>query len=279
MVNIDKQVVDGFGKEWYRFDQSQLSLGTLKTIFDRYFEIFPWKSISNEAVGFDLGCGSGRWARFVAQRVGVLHCIDPSPEALEVARKTLRDYPNCRFHLTDSDSIPIPDGSADFGYSLGVLHHIPDTLSSLRACVSKMKPGAPLLLYLYYAFDNRPAWFRGIWRLSETIRLAVSRMPPGLRYDVSQLIAFLIYFPLARGSGLLERAGFQVNSFPLSFYRDKPFYIMRNDALDRFGTSLEKRFSRKEIYEMMSEAGLTDIRFGEKPPYWCAVGRKRCEAL
>jgi methylase of polypeptide subunit release factors len=34
-----------------------------------------------------MGCGSGRWARFVAPHVGRLHCIDPS-SALAVARQT-----------------------------------------------------------------------------------------------------------------------------------------------------------------------------------------------
>ncbi len=35
-----------------------------------------------------MGCGSGRWARWVAPKVGRLHCIDPSI-AIDVARKNL----------------------------------------------------------------------------------------------------------------------------------------------------------------------------------------------
>ena len=65
------------------------------------------------------------------------------------------------------DAIPLPDGSADFGYSLGVLHHVPDTQKGIIECVRKLKPGAPFLLYLYYAFDNRPWWFRTIWKISD----------------------------------------------------------------------------------------------------------------
>jgi len=43
---------------------------------------------------------------------------------------------------------------------------------------------------------------------------------------------------------------------------------------DRFGTRLEKRFSRVEMERMMIVAGLTDIRFNEHPPFWTAVGIK-----
>jgi hypothetical protein len=49
---------------------------------------------------------------------------------------------------------------------------------------------------------------------------------------------------------------------------------MRTDALDRFGTRLEQRFTRAEIEVMMRRAGLTDIRFSETEPYWVACGRK-----
>jgi hypothetical protein len=49
---------------------------------------------------------------------------------------------------------------------------------------------------------------------------------------------------------------------------------MRTDALDRFGTRLEKRFTTKQIRDMMERAGLEDIVFSQTVPYWCAVGRK-----
>ena len=61
---------------------------------------------------------------------------------------------------------------------------------------------------------------------------------------------------------------------PLNYYRNKSFYTMRTDSRDRFGTPLQKRFTRAEILEMMEGAGLTDITFSEDEPYWCAVGTK-----
>lgn len=52
---------------------------------------------------------------------------------------------------------------------------------------------------------------------------------------------------------------------------------MRTDALDRFGTRLEQRFSAREIKEMMTDADLEDIRFSDMAPFWCVVGRRRAE--
>jgi SAM-dependent methyltransferase len=272
-VNLDKNVVAGFGDEWSRFDQSALTEGELSAMFDSYFHIFPWERLPENAVGFDLGCGSGRWAKMVAPRVGKLHLIDPS-DAIEVAKRNLAGQTNCEFHRASVDDVPLEDGSCDFGYSLGVLHHIPDTEAGLRKCVAKLKKGAPFLLYLYYRFDNRPAWFRALWRVSDVGRRMISKLPHAARSLVSQVIAATVYFPLARIALLVEKAGADPSSLPLSQYRANSFYTMRTDALDRFGTRLEKRFTKPEIREMMVNCGLTDITFSDRS-FWTAIGYKK----
>ena len=274
-TNVDLKTVEGFGEEWSRFDQTGMSETELTEQFERYFAVFPFESLPAGAEGFDLGCGSGRWAKLMAERVGRLHCIDASAEALAVAKKNLARAGNVEFHNASVAEIPLSDDSMDFGYSLGVLHHIPDTAEGIRSCVRKIKPGAPFLVYLYYAFDNRPAWFRSVWKFSELFRRTISRMPFGLKKVVTDGIAATVYFPLAKTAALVEKTGANVESFPLSVYRHHSFYTMRTDALDRFGTRLEQRFTRAEITEMMTEAGLENIEFSDGFPFWCAVGFKK----
>jgi SAM-dependent methyltransferase len=274
-VNFDPDVVDGFGHEWHRFNQRGMEDREAGELFEWYFAVFPWDRLPDGAAGFDAGCGSGRWARFVAPRVGTLHCVDASEQALAVAARNLADQHICRFHLSTVDSMPLADASMDFGYSLGVLHHIPDTTSALRACVMKLKVGAPFLLYLYYAFDNRPAWFRAVWRTSDMLRRVLSRSPFRVKVLACDIAAGLVYWPLARGARLAEKMGWPVANIPLSAYRSQSFYVMRTDALDRFGTRLEKRFTRQQMARMMEEAGLGELRFHEGPPHWVAVGTRR----
>lgn len=146
MSNIDIGTVEGFGDEWERFDQSAMSDLERHQIFSSYFAVFPWESLPQNAQGCDIGCGSGRWAQLVAPRVGHLHCIDPSA-AINVAKRNLAGQSNVSFHHAGVDNLPLEDGSMDFGYSLGVLHHIPDTAAAMSSCVKKLKPGAPFLVY------------------------------------------------------------------------------------------------------------------------------------
>ena len=272
--NLDVNTVKSFGDEWSRFDQSVLSEVEAGRIFDEYFAVFPWDKLPKNATGFDMGCGSGRWARLMAPRVGYLHCIDPS-SALEVAKTTLSEAANVSFHRASVDDSPLPPNSQDFGCSLGVLHHVPDTAAALRACVAMLKPGAPFQLYLYYSFDNRSLAFKLVWRCSDLLRRAVCRLPATLKHLMTDTLAVLVYYPLARVSLLAERMGLAVASIPLSYYRNHSFYTMCTDSRDRFGTPLEHRFTRKEIAEMMDAAGLGDVRFSERAPYWCAAGIKR----
>jgi len=276
MNDSEKFVIEEFGYEWKKFDQSHASYKELKYVFTQYFKIFPWDKLPEKAVGFDLGCGSGRWAFFVADRVKKLYCVDASKDALKVASKNLRNKNNCEFIKANAKNLPFENCSMDFGYALGVLHHINDPLSAMKQCVLKLKPGAPFLVYMYYAFDNKPFWFRLLWKSSDLFRYVISHMPQAIKYGITQIIAAIVYYPLAKSALLFEKTGLGIKNFPLSEYRHRSFYNMRNDALDRFGTRIEKRFTAKEIKEMMEIAGLEKVKFSTSVPYyWCAVGYKK----
>ncbi len=133
--NLDEATVASFGDEWSRYDQSKLNEAELARLFQSYFSLFPWDSLPPNAEGFDMGCGSGRWAKLVLRRVGLLNCIDASNEALAVAMRNLAGASKVRFIHATTDTVPLAESSQDFGYSLGVLHHIPDTQEAINSCV------------------------------------------------------------------------------------------------------------------------------------------------
>jgi len=95
-----------------------------------------------------------------------------------------------------------------------------------------------------------------------------------LRYAASQAIAAVVYWPLARMAALLDAIGILPRSTPLSYYKDRSFYVMRTDAYDRFCTPLEKRFTKEQVGNMLGAAGFENITFSNRVPFWCAVGRR-----
>jgi SAM-dependent methyltransferase len=160
--------------------------------------------------------------------------------------------------------LPFLNAHFDLIFSLGVLHHLPDTEGAIRNLTDKLSPGGTFLLYLYYAFDNRPLWFKALWRVSDAVRRLISSLPFPLRYALSQIIALCVYWPMARAAKYLPVPA----SWPLSAYAHRSFYVMRTDALDRFGTRLEQRFTKRQITAMLESAGLEGICFSDSEPYW-----------
>jgi SAM-dependent methyltransferase len=267
-ANLDHQTVKAFGEEWTTFTQENLSEAERAELFSKYFSLVDWSEKPRKVL--DFGCGSGRWDILVARLVEELVAVDASSDALIVARRNV-SAPNVSFVKAIPESLPFPDGYFDLIFSLGVLHHVPDTAAAIKSLADKLRTGGTLLLYLYYALDDRPIWFRAIWRSSDIIRRVISRLPFALRYGASQLIALCIYWPLARSAKYLPLP----DSWPLRSYADRSFYVMRTDALDRFGTRIEKRFSKKQIVDMLHAAGLNKIQFSSSEPYWVC----RCTRL
>lgn len=64
-----------------------------------------------------------------------------------MARQAPGDQPNVQFHQAAVTTSGLSPTSQDFGYCLGVLHHVPNTSASIRSCAELLKPGAPMLLY------------------------------------------------------------------------------------------------------------------------------------
>ena len=94
----------------------------------------------------DIGCGSGRWTDYFVDKAGFIEAIDPS-DAVFVADKMLGTKNNVRITKASVDTIPWADETFDFGMSIGVLHHIPDTRQAMIDCVKKIKKGGYFYVY------------------------------------------------------------------------------------------------------------------------------------
>ncbi|MEO8406038.1 MAG: class I SAM-dependent methyltransferase [Chitinophagaceae bacterium] len=271
--NVDDKVVESFGEEWTKF--SSFDEAEVDKIGDLYFDILPAEIYSADTSVLDVGCGTGRWTKYLAKRVGLIDAVDPS-EAILAADKFLKDFPNVRLTKATSEALPFADNTYDMVMSIGVLHHIPDTQKAMMDCVSKVKRGGYFYTYLYYSLDNRGMIFKSIFWLSNLLRRMISKFPAGVKKITCDILAVIIYMPFILMARFLHAIVLKkiATRIPLSIYRDKSFFIIRNDSLDRFGTPLEQRFSRAQIQDMMSKCGLSDIKFSEAAPYWHAIGKK-----
>lgn len=271
--NIDQQVVESFGDEWVKFHD--FSDETIYRISQEYFDILDESIVNKNTYALDIGCGTGRWTKYLTSKVGFMEAVDPS-HAIFAADKLLGNIQNVRLSQASIETIPFDDETFDFVMSVGVLHHIPDTQQAMKDCVKKVKKGGHFYCYLYHNLETRGWWFKTLYWLSNQIRKVVCRLPSKLKRFVCDILAIVIYMPLVLWVRFLVLIGLRkvAVKMPLAAYNNKSFFVIRNDALDKFGTRLEQRFSKAEVIQMMENCGLKDIKVSPLSPFYHAVGKK-----
>lgn len=115
----------------------------------------------------DAGVGIGRHAELLAGWGAHVVGVDLS-DAVETARDNLARFPNALVMQADIGALPFRPASFDVIYSIGVLHHTPDTRAYTERLLPLLKPGGVLAIWVYPPLFQR----RGEW-----VPL-VSRLPP-----------------------------------------------------------------------------------------------------
>ena len=97
----------------------------------------------------EIGCGSGRLTRALAEVFGQVYAVDISGEMIQRAKESLRALPNAQPFQNNGADLQVlnpvlADGSVDFAFSYIVFQHIPSAeviLSYVREVFRFLKPG------------------------------------------------------------------------------------------------------------------------------------------
>jgi SAM-dependent methyltransferase len=276
--NIDQGVIDSFGHEWATFDYGVTETAeALNAQFDAYCAPIDLSQFDpKNSIAGDFGAGSGRWASRLIPYFSLVYALEPSDGASKVLKNKFSDEAKITVLQETVGANSIPLESLDLAMSLGVLHHIPDTGLAIKEVARRIKPGGVFLCYLYYNLENKPDFYKLIFKAVNAVRKVISGLPQKIKQIVTSAIAAVIYWPLARLSKIISRFGINTSNIPLHHYADMPFVMLANDALDRFGTTLEQRFSKAEIAEMLraSDFDISTLKFSDTEPFWTFSVRK-----
>jgi ubiquinone/menaquinone biosynthesis C-methylase UbiE len=93
----------------------------------------------------EIGCGTGAFARCLAERADHVLALDFSPEMIGVAESRSSEHANIEFELSDANSRPLPANSFDCIASIATFHHL-GLRKMLQKTKTALKPGGVLLV-------------------------------------------------------------------------------------------------------------------------------------
>jgi SAM-dependent methyltransferase len=243
---------ESFGFQWNRFAQTQLdSARDARWSRETFVQKTGWslEALRGTRV-LDAGCGMGRFAEVCADAGAEVHAVDLST-AVEAAARNLGDRANVRVYQADIMALPFPEGSFDYVYSIGVLHHTPDTRAAFRRLVPLVRPGGAIAIWVY---SSRLRWLLG----SQLLRLLTPALPKPWLLRASR-IAIPLYH--VHRIPLVGRA----TSVLLPTSKDPDREVRWLDTFDWYSPRYQWKHSYPAVEGWFRDAGLTDIRRGAFP--------------
>lgn len=134
-----------FGYEWSRYPEI---IPLYEEQFRAWTQPIPESAWKGCRV-LDAGCGTGRnslWPlKYGASEVVA---FDVDPRTVDVARGNLAGKANARVIQSSIYDIPF-ENEFDIGFSIGVIHHLPDPKAAVERLVRAVKPGGTVLIWVY----------------------------------------------------------------------------------------------------------------------------------
>jgi uncharacterized protein YbaR (Trm112 family)/ubiquinone/menaquinone biosynthesis C-methylase UbiE len=243
---------ESFGDEWHRFRTVQLDSANGTTESENGFRLKTGlgpAAVRGRLV-LDAGVGAGRYAEVMARWGGEVVGVDLT-RAVDAAAENLRPWPGVHLVQADIFALPFPDETFDIAYSIGVLHHTPDTSTAFRHVAAAVKKGGQFGIYVYLA--------GGLARyVSDALRVITTRLPRPLVYYVSTVAIPLYFLHRLPVVGRVSQALLPTNTHPDWRWR----WL---DTFDWYTPKYQWKHRYPEVLRWFRDAGFSDLYVTDEP--------------
>ena len=200
----------------------------------------------------DAGCGEGIDLASVSLSEPVTAIgVELSNGGIAATSARIEGLPQARLIQGNVLSLPFGNAIFDGAYSYGVVHHTIDPEGAVREIARVLKPGAPLLLYVYEDFSGRALGARIALVIINAFRRFVAAMSPANIRRFCGLVAPLVYVTCTWPSRHFAFA----KSFPYPATQNPTLASLVPDLYDRFAAPIEQRYSEQGARALAEQAG------------------------
>lgn len=243
--------VDTFSFEWDVFHDVQIDVRNRTNASE---ETFTAKTgftpdQARDRLFLDAGVGAGRYAEVVSRWGGEVVGMDLS-FAVDAAFRNIGKRENVHLVQADIYRPPFRKGVFDHVYSIGVLHHTPDTQKAFGSIAPLVKAGGSLAVYLYPRGPYHA--FSDIWR-----KVSI-RLPLRLMWFMSVAAVPLYYLYRVPLLGRLLRTLLPISMDPRWRWR----WL---DTFDWYTPRYQGKHTYPEVYRWYADNGFGDVELFEHP--------------
>lgn len=249
---MSDEYVKNFSFEWQTHTETQLDSITGRPESENEFRRktgFDFKSF-REKLFLDVGCGTGRYSEVVLKHGGEVIGIDLS-YSIDVAQKNVGAFPKAHLIQADIFNLPFKEGVFDYIFSIGVLHHTPDTKKAFLGLVPHLRRGGMIAIWVYSKclFQHYP---------TDKYRKVSVRLPKRLLYYLSYSAVVLYYLKKIPLLG-----GFFETYLYCSMHPDWKWRVL--DTFDWYSPRYQFKHTCWEVMNWFKDAGLRDMELLDFP--------------
>lgn len=243
----DQEYVASFGEEWHLFKDVKNTRPLMSKDEMHQYMGLKKEDIENKEV-VEIGCGAGPYLDMSAREFHAKHIIGVDlSRAVDAAYENVGHLENITIIQANLFNLPLRKKSFDVVYSLGVLHHTPDTHKAFQAISPFVKPKGLLSIWLYGAY-----WLKKSANQDRIRKLFTSKMSPMVLYRFSIIASWLYYVYKIPFIGHAFR-----ETLPIAMDKDR--HVRALNTYDLYSPTYINRHYVDEVYQWFVKEGFEAI--------------------
>jgi SAM-dependent methyltransferase len=241
-----------FGDQWNWFREVQIDSrnGTNESERALYATTGWTQEDYHDRLVLDAGVGAGRFAEIAVKHGAEVVGIDLT-SAIDAAYTNIGQHKKVHLIQADIFAMPFRDGTFDLAYSIGVLHHTPDTRAAFDRVAATVKKGGGFAVYMYHAYGLGH-------RCPDLIRKLTTRLPLKAMFAISAFAIPLYYLYRVPVLGKVLQL-----LCPISLHPDRHWRWL--DTFDWYTPKYQWKFYYPEIFRWFRANGFLDIEVFDDP--------------
>src|SRR5258708_1131191 len=236
-----------FGFEWNLHSTTQLDTETMRESEESFIAKtgFTPGELRGKLV-LDVGCGMGRFSD-VASRWGASVVGVDLTSAIDAAQRNLATRRSVNLAQADIFKLPFAAATFDYVFSIGVLHHTPNTRAAFDLLPPLVKPGGKIAIWVYSSTLRKWSWS------SDAYRHLTTRLPKRMLHRLCQVSKPLYYLDklpvVGRVSWVL---------LPVSLHPDPDWRVLA--TFHWYSPKYQWKHSEAELKNWFERHGLVELR-------------------